>query len=412
MRNQTKRAGSVGIRSLQSQWGRRIAFWGLLAVLVAMIAFKQSQEARRGNLPEVQSGPWGDMLVWDMQIHQPTEYEGFIKLSPQGPFWNFGQVGEERVKEIFTSSGCSAEESKTLMASQVPQKDGSLVIQPPEPILISLSSDVRSRLYLELAKNRGNTFQANPVLIDPTKLAIQLRTIAPNPAPIREMIQKLSYPRNGYTYFSDPEMIWRLMGGGDKEKETLFSFLTTMHAVMVYISVKPDSEIDMPILYWALPMPGVRVKDLYPLFESQKSLSKGGSIPITYLLPEPARNSLYTTALISQGGERSADCLSTALLFFSPEPDPRVSNPEFAFKFVREHYYEIARPSLAGDLVLLMNDQGILVHAAVHLAGDIVYSKNGMSTSQPWVLMHEKDMVGLFSALSPMRVYYMRWKDW
>ena len=364
------------------------------------------------SLPDVQSGPWGEMLVWDMQIHQPTEYVGFIKLSPKGPLWNFGQVSEDAVKEVLATSGCSPAEIKTLMAARVAQNDGAQVIQPPEELLVAISRDVRSKLYLELAKHRENAFQANPVLIDPRKLAEQLRGIASNPAPVREAIEKLSYPRNGYTYFSDPEVIWRLLGGGEQEKAKLLNFLTTIHAVMTSILVKPNTQIDMPIIYWALPMPGVRVKDLYPLFEAQKSMPKGGSIPITYLLPEPARNALYTTPLIPGGGDRPSDCLSTALLFFSPEPDPRVSNPEFAFRFVREHYYEIARPSLAGDLVLLMNDKGILVHAAVHLAGDVVYSKNGMSTSQPWVLMREKEMVGLFSALSPMRVYYMRWKDW
>lgn len=353
------------------------------------------------------------MLVTGMQMHQSTENTGFFKLSLQGPFWSFGSIGGEGVAQILRSVGCSPEEIKSLMGAQVPHKDGSFVIQPPEQTLLSMPKETRSKLYLELAKNRENIFQANPVLIDRSTLPGQLRALVPNPAPLCQMIDKLSYPRNGYTYFSDPEVLWRLMGGGEAEKESLLKFLTSIPTVSASLLIKPDTQIDQSIIYWALPMPGVRVSDLYPLFESQKALPQGGLIPISYLLPAIARNSLYATPLPFQGkGEHPVDCLSTALMFFAPDPDPRVSDPEFAFKFVRGHYYEISRPSLAGDLVLLLNDKGILVHAAVHLAGDIVYGKNGVSTSQPWVLMHEKDMVALFSALSPIKVYYMRWNDW
>jgi hypothetical protein len=58
---------------------------------------------------------------------------------------------------------------------------------------------------------------------------------------------------------------------------------------------------------------------------------------------------------------------------------------------------------------MLVNSRNVLVHTGVHLAGDIVYSKNGANIGQPWVLMREKDMVGLFSALEPVNIRYMRW---
>lgn len=385
---------------------------GIIIPLIAVLLYKHHQEQQLPDSPEIQSGIWGDMMVWDMDIHQPSEYTGFIKISAEGPSWNFGKNSEDRVRDILVAAGCSASEVQSLLASKNLEKDGSLVIRPPEKILTELGGEVRSKIYLELAKNKENVFQQNPYLVSTEKISTQLKKILPNAPDVEDLLRKLSYPRNGYTYFSDPELLLKKMGGGAKEKEVVLKLLTSLRCVMASILVKPNSSIDLPVIYWGYPMPGVRIKDLYPLFESQKLLAKGGSVPISFLLPEKARNLLYTTPLTSGRDQPPANCLSTSLFFFASDPDPRVSDPLFASKFLQEHYYSIARPNLAGDLVLLLDGKGYVVHAAVHLAGDIVFSKNGVSASQPWVLMHEKDMVGLFSALEPMRVCYVRWNDW
>ena len=64
-------------------------------------------------------------------------------------------------------------------------------------------------------------------------------------------------------------------------------------------------------------------------------------------------------------------------------------------QYLANNYYEIGKPSLTGDLVLLVNSRNVLVHTGVHLAGDVVYSKNGANLGQPWVLMREKDMISV-----------------
>ncbi len=65
-------------------------------------------------------------------------------------------------------------------------------------------------------------------------------------------------------------------------------------------------------------------------------------------------------------------------------------------------------PGVPGDLVLLLDNQNKVIHSAVYIADDIVFTKNGINFAQPWVMMHEKDMVGHFSGLNPVRVAYFR----
>ena len=96
----------------------------MFLVLGGAIVLKQSQERKRVGLPSVQSGPWGDMLVWDMKIQQPEEYLGFFKLSSEGPFWNFGAASEKTVEQILLSSGCSEAEVRGLLAARIARADG------------------------------------------------------------------------------------------------------------------------------------------------------------------------------------------------------------------------------------------------------------------------------------------------
>jgi hypothetical protein len=153
------------------------------------------------------------------------------------------------------------------------------------------------------------------------------------------------------------------------------------------------------------------MKDLRPLFESQERLPGGGSVSILYLLPPLAREKLFTSPLPPvPGQERLPDCHWTALNFFNSNPDPRMSDNDYAARQISENYYQVASPGIAGDLVLLLDDANRVIHSSVYIAGDVVFTKNGINYAQPWVLMHEKDLIGTFSAINPVKVAYFRRK--
>jgi hypothetical protein len=63
---------------------------------------------------------------------------------------------------------------------------------------------------------------------------------------------------------------------------------------------------------------------------------------------------------------------------------------------------------VGADLVFLLNAQDGVIHSAVYITDDVVFTKNGINYAQPWILMHEKMMIGIFSALEPVKVAYFR----
>lgn len=409
-----RKSGSHPSRPLY-QTKRWISVTLALVLLVGTGAFfyqKIRFHRTLGTLPVTTSGPWGDLQSWEINLEQPSEYVAFLKNETDGPFWNFGTLSSQEVEKTLEESGCSPEQIRQLLASQNPQKQGDFVIRPDDATILSLSPETRSKLYLVLAKNPTNALQANPHLIPSGGVEKMLNRKFQDPEQILALTKRLVYSRNGFSYFSDLEVVLRNGCTNDADRLAFRRAITATPAVMARLLVNKDSNIDTPLIYWGLTMPGVYLKDLRPLFEAQKQLPDGGSISILYLLPPIARSHLYATPLTPENGEKLPDCHWTALNFFNFKPDPRLADIKFATQYVMENFYEIGEPGIAGDLVFLLDPKGNVVHSATYLAGDLVYTKNGINVGQPWALMHIRDMVGCFSATQPVRVAFFRKKDY
>ena len=382
----------------------------LLTGLAVHFADSWWNQKNNGTPPEISSGPWGDLQTWDIRLEQPAEYSGFESVTAEGPFWNFGTMSDLAVRAMMVTAGLSEDDADHLLKDSRVQSLNGLVIRPDAAQLLGIKPEVRASLYRSLASIPGNRFQSIPYYVpgnDPGSLFGNDSSLSGRVLPF---MRKLCYRRNGYTYFSDPEIVLSQLSS-QEERHDFLRNLTSQRAVFMRLHVRPDSDIDKPLNYWALAMPGVLLKDLRPLFESQHELHGGGSVSILYLLPKLAREKLFTSPLPpSSGQERLPDCHWTALNFFKSTPDPRMGDNEYAARFISENYYQVAKPGVAGDLVLLLDDHNKVIHSSVYIAGDVVFTKNGINYAQPWILMHEKDLVGTFSGLDPVKVAYFRRK--
>lgn len=384
--------------------------FSILTALIVHFADVWWTGRTRGTPPRIVSGPWGDLQTWDVRLEQPAEYSGFESVTSEGPYWNFGSMSDQAVRAAMVSSGLSEEDADHFIRDCRVQSLNGLVIKPDSLKLTGIKPETRSLLYRILASIPGNRFQAVPYYVPGDDPGYLFGNDAKFSGRVVPVMRKLCYRRNGFTYFSDPEAVLSQLPSARDRSEFLQS-LTAQRVVFMRLLVRPDSDIDKPLNYWALSMPGVLLKDLRPLFEAQQGLSSGGAVSILYLLPKLAREKLFTSPLPpSSGQERLPDCHWTALNFFSAAPDPRMSDNDYAAKFITENYYQVAKPGVAGDLVLLLDDQNKVIHSSVYIAGDVVFTKNGINYAQPWVLMHEKDLVGTFSGLDPVKVAYFRRK--
>ena len=388
------------------------AFLLLLFGMLVMHFIDRGIEMKASDISGVvHSGPWGELEERDIRLEQPMEYAGFESVTGSGVSWNFGAMSPASVKELLMKCGCLEEQANGFLATRKDETGFSLVLNPDEEQLLSLNPQTRSALYLALARIPANRFQAAPYFIANGDIEILFDKQFSSNAKAISLMKELVYIRNGFTYFSDPEVVLSHLPSMNERREFLQS-LTSENAVLMRLLIRPNSDIDKPLAYWGLTMPRVLHKDLAPLFEAQRRLPSGGDISLLYLLPPLAREHLFTSPLPPEEGEgKLPDCHWTALNFFSDQPDSRMSDSNFASRYIIDHYYEVARPGIAGDLVLLLNQENLVVHSAVYLADDVVFTKNGINYANPWLIMHEHDMVGEFSALEPMKVAYFRLRN-
>jgi hypothetical protein len=317
-------------------------------------------------------------------------------------------MNPDAVRTFMQSSGLSADQiDKALSAACAVYTNSSTVITPDGSLVLSLAPEARAKLYSTLAHFEanelmqfpfcfpGNTFETR---VDKTHLSNS--TVA--------ALRKLLYRRGDAQCFSDLVMLLHNIPDEADRLQTVKA-LSHQSAVLMGIRVWPDSDIDKIVNYWGAN--GVHLVDVRPLLESFKRNPNGGAASIIFFLPPFARQRLYTYPQPSQPGDPTMDCHWSTMNFFNTIPDNRFSDPAYTVNYLKSNFYRIARATAYGDRIFLLNKSGNAIHSAVYLADDIVFTKNGNNYTQPWMLMHLKDLLSEYTYDDPPTVAVYRDKN-
>jgi hypothetical protein len=308
------------------------------------------------------------------------------------------------------SSGLTESQAdRALAPGRVSSSNGNTILSPENDLVASLSPEIRANLYHELAHSPENEHMRFPFCYSGNTFEEAFATNHVSAA-VTAMVKKLMYPRGELQCFSDYELV--LLQIPDKDEQMrLLRALSSESAVMAGVRIRPDTDTDKLLGYWAWPG-GIRIKDVAPLLESLKHIPDG-RIGLVYLLPQFARQRLYTFPMPSRPGDPAMDCHWSTMNFFNEVPDDRFTDPAYTVKYLESNYYQIARPTKYGDIVLFLDgDSNNAIHSAVYLADDIVFTKNGNNMAQPWMLMHLKDLTRKYESDGPGRMLIYRNRNW
>ena len=365
---------------------------------------------RRGPaVSPIQEGPWGELETVDIGLDQPLEYVAFEETSARIPTWRFPNTPPAAVRAMMTGCGMSEGQVDAAVAGRRLMFDGAgTVVTPGEDLVMSLSPNVRGCLYTLLAQWPENTLMRQPYHLSDDDVEPRMTRAGVDPECIRR-VRALMYRRGANAYFSDLEVVLAHIPTEDG-RLTLLKALSHQNATLASLRLRPGCDIDKILGYWA-GVPGVRAKDLRPLLESIRDAQGGGSLNLIFLLPPFARSRLFTFPLPSSEGEVRGDCHWSALNFFNDPPDDRLKDLEYASALIREAYYPIGRPSRCGDLVFLLDEAGGVIHSAVFLADDLVFTKNGINFGQPWILMRMERLLEVYTFSGEPKVLFYRRKE-
>jgi hypothetical protein len=352
-------------------------------------------------------GPWGELLVREIEIERPEEYIGFDG-EPLTETWTFDGSTPDQVRELLLRRNVSAAQIERALSPQMMSAgaDGA-VITPDDDLILSLSPASRDQLYRALGKNPKNSYMHQPFKLRRGDAQRWFADSALDPS-IIGLFQKLLYARGDLLNFSDYQMIMHRIPR-EADRRAFAKTLSRQHALLLRLRIGPETDIDKMLGYWTAD--GVHPKDLRPLLEALKRQPAGGSLNITYVLPPFARTRLYTFPEPTSNPDSPVlNCHWSTLNFFRDPPDDRFADGAYGIAYVHEHFYEIAKPSMYGDRIFLVDDEGGVVHSAVYIAGDIVFTKNGRGFAQPWMMMYLEDMLRIYNSSEHVRMIVNREK--
>ena len=362
----------------------------------------------RDKSRSVHTGPWGELITRDIELERPAEYltDETTNLRPE--VWTFNGQNADAVKALLAADGLTAQQISVLMAhATMDAGNHGTEVTPPPDFLLSLDVATRQKLCLALAGRGVNMYLDYPFIFPGNTIDSIYADPRLNPEDVATL-KRLIYTNGDAKQLSDYACLLGQIPTVQR-RVVMVRALSRQSAVFAGLVIKPDTDIDKLAEYWSS-IPNVRFTDVRPLMESLKALPEGGNLSLFYVLPKFARDRLYTFPLPPQQGDPTMDCHWSTFNFSNETPDNRFNDPAFAVDYIQKNYYQIAAPSIYGDILLLMNDRNEVKHSAVYLADNIVFTKNGNNYRQPWMLMRIPDLLATYPATPAMKPVYMRRK--
>lgn len=357
------------------------------------------------------SGPWGRLTASPIIVSPPLEYIPADTAAPNTISWRMPATTPQVATSFLAWTGMAQADVARLIASAKPDAAiGGLAVFPDAAFIRGMPAEVRARLYSQLGKTPFNPAQAEAYRFLGASAAdwFDGSPIAPE---TRALVEPLLYRDGPFLHFADLATV-RPEIKDDDEWRRLRKTLMRSSTLLVRLSVESAADVTALTQYWGAQ--GRRL-DIRPLLESIAGGSPDRSIDIIHLLPSLARNHLYRypkLTAVDLAKPLLANCLWSALNFFSLEPDDRYLDVATSLNTLRNDYYIVEDGFQLGDVVAFLDANDTVFHAAVYLADGLAFTKNGTSPMAPWTIMSIENIRAFYKLRSEnARLIYHRRKD-
>ncbi|PWU16705.1 MAG: hypothetical protein C5B50_12975 [Verrucomicrobia bacterium] len=351
--------------------------------------------------------PWGTLKATEIPLACPEGElpDGERRLTE--PKWVFEDTSEGRLTRFFNGLNLRPAEKATLLDKRTweigPKR---CVVSPPEQLIWSLNPDARQRIYSVLSRTPSNFPQRYPFHFALDGLEEKFKNCGLTAENV-EQLRWLSYTNGGYLCFTDLQAMKHALN--PEQFQELVESLYEVPTYVLGLRLNPHSNVEGLVKYWGK---GGREHLIAPLLTALAKVPGGAGINVSYLLPPFARLRLYTYPFtLNDPTAQRSDCFFTSMNFFNEKPDTNFFNASYTAQMIHTQYSTVVDQPVFGDLITLVNGKGESIHACVFIAADYVFTKNGVNSHQPWVLMKLSDMVMMYSWVdSPVQIRFLRRK--
>jgi len=353
--------------------------------------------------------PWGQIECVPILIAPPVELiPEYLPHETREIVWHFPNTSHSQFTQLLVGFGLP--DPLRMKLASLAQLDGAtngVRIRPPHDLVLAIDPESRSKLYVALAEYEQNFDQMK---------AFRFCGATPDEwfagtalsAETKKLVTPLIYRHGRYMFFADLRAIEALLSS-PAERLALVKALSREATFLVKLKIDSTSDIEALIRYWGR---RGQAKDIRPILESLAHVPGGETISIIHLLPPFARQRVYTYPVPPERDVAiKRDCHWTAFNFFSTEPDDRFCDEEEVVRALDRDYYRVYGDLKLGDLAMFFTGPSRVIHSAVYVADDILYTKNGSLSTRPWMMMRLDDLKDYYPSHKPVEVRYYRRKD-
>ena len=351
--------------------------------------------------------PWGEIEYTAIELERPDD--SFAETSEPVPptIWFFRDFDERKVTELLRAAGVTPEQQRLLADKSRwrAQTNGWLILPAPE-VIRTLTPEARRHIYSVLRMFPENPLHQNPVRFAATEFDDWLAQCH-LPDDKKELFRSLTYREGDRILFADFEYIEAQCSRN--ERKLLARAISQSSCLYMKLRVRPDTDVEALLRYWGR---GGQGRAMKPFLQSLTHVPGGASLGVTFFFPEFARLRLYTypDPAIDRAATRE-DCFWTAMNFFSQKPDDRLFDPALLRQTLDSNYVRVAANWAFGDVIAVADSAGRLIHMCVYVADDVVFTKNGLDTIEPWRLIKISEMMKTYGASGTEKLVGFRRKD-
>ncbi len=366
----------------------------------------ESDPIRPKPVTTLPAGPWGSLEYYTIPLTCPPSSLAHLRVPSQQVEWCFHSSSQAELEAELLTAGLTVDEIALILKGANVLVDPDLMrVFPSEEAIVRMGHQTRGSLYRLLGRIPENRFHRRPLYIPTENLSAWFDGTG-LPRTVIEDIAKLAYPTpRGLGYFFADLPFTIRQTNSMKDEQLIVSGLTRRQGLVVRLRLTRETLTPEIAAYWHA---GYKNKAVMPILDAVVHANDGGAIDIAHLLPATPRQFLNRFPDPSDAVDgRLPDWFWTCYNFFRFAPrDLYADSPERDAVILEE--FEPGLPPLQfGDMVLL-NSGSKIIHGCIHIADDIVFTKNGPDLFSPWVLMRLEEVVASHDLLGDVSLSAFR----
>ncbi len=338
-------------------------------------------------------GPWGNMETYPILL-QPPDTHLWEALFDERSLWSFGPRSKEEALTILGEIGFPTEKVEMFRArGDWSETLGETRVEIDDEIVEALAPEDRAAVSKWFRLNHPVFFGKLLVNLDGGDFSY-FENSRLSPATV-DLVKRVAFHRRNVLSIIDRPYLLRQIGDDEDEKRLLIRTLFSSRSLIARLVVDETTDLRNVVEYWSA---GGQNTGFGPVLQAVRATTGVERLDLIQILPTfPRRYLNGFTRLRDITPTNAPDCFWSSIHFFRESASSRILDALAIEHHLGTDYEVVDEEPRFGDIVCMFNNEDdSFLHSYVHIADEVVFTKNGTSFVRPFVLTTLSDMLSVY----------------